>query len=121
MQIATTRGQIDLERLDRIVGLEDRRGEIALWVEFRIDGDESRELVRRDVFRIGKQTGDTIPTTLGPMARGALTRVVELEDNDGELVVAEVFKHAGAIVHRSVHVVKKHAGVEAAGVAAAIG
>lgn len=121
MQIATTRGPMDVERLERIVGFEDRPNDGALWVEFRIKGDESRELVRRDAFRIQKQTGAEIPTTLGLMPREALTRAVELEDNPGEMVVAEVFKLAGEVVHRSAHVVLKQAGVEAEGVAAAIG
>lgn len=120
MQIQTTRGVIDLARLERIVGVEDRPREMVLWVEFRIAGDESRELVRRDTFRIGKALGDTVTTTLGQTPRAQLQRLVEVEDNDAELVVAEVFKVGGEIVHRSVHVVKK-VGVEAAAVAAAIG
>jgi len=123
MKIATTRGVMDLDELERIVGLEDRPAEMALWVEFRVKGDPSRDLVRRDAFRVQKQTGDVITTTLGPMPRTMFARVVEVEDNENEMVVAEVFKDraTGAIVHRSVHVVLKQASVEATGVAAAIG
>jgi hypothetical protein len=121
MQVETTRGRMDSEQLERIVGVEDRPGMMALWVEFRVKGDETRALVRRDAFPIAKQTGDVITTTLGPMPRAQFARVVELEDAENELVVAEVFKDrsTGAIVHRSVHVVLK--AVEATGVAAAIG
>ena len=120
MLIQTTRGTFDAEQLERIVGLEDRPGLMALWVEFRIKGDDSRELVRRDSFRIAKQTGTEIQTTRGLCPRADLRRVVELEDNATEIVVAEVFKVGGEIVHLSVHVVQK-VGVEATGVAAAIG
>lgn len=122
MQIQTTRGPMDAERLERIVGLEDRPAMMALWVEFRIVGDESRELVRRDAFKIAKQTDDTITTTLGVRPRAEFQRIVELEDNADEMAVAEVFRDraTSAIVHRSVHIVKK-VGVEATGVAARIG
>ena len=119
MEILTTKGPLPLTELARTVVVEDRPDCLALLVRYVHAG----ELVRQDAFRHPKQLGALIPTTLGDVDRAALQRVVELEDNDTEIVVAEVFRDrgTGAILHRSVHVVLKAPSVVADAVAAQIG
>jgi hypothetical protein len=119
MDILTTKGPLPIVDLARTVVVEDRPDCLALLVRYEHEG----ERVRQDAFRHPKQLGQMVPTVDGDVDRVSLSRTVELEDNDGEIVVAEVFRYAGATeaIHRSVHVVLKQPSVVADAVAAQIG
>jgi hypothetical protein len=127
--IATTRGTLAESDLHRTVVLEDRPDHFAVLVRYQLphaDGrvglgsDQFGEVVRQDAFRLPKETGPDIFTTLGILPASALERTVELLDRAQEIVVAVVWKHEGELVRRDAHVILKEPTTEAAAVAAAL-
>lgn len=114
--INTTKGLVEESALARTLGFEDRPDQIALWVEWRLEG----ELVRRDAFPLPKEAGPLVFTTEGDRPIGELARVIEIHDRPAEIAVAIVWWLGSTVVRRDAHVILKEPSVAATAVAASL-
>jgi hypothetical protein len=117
MLINTIHGLKDAADLARTLGFEDRPDKLAIWVEWRLEG----ELVRRDAFPLFKNCEDPVSTAIGPVPRAHLARTIELTDSPTDIAVAVVWRLDGVLVKRDANVIVKEISVEASAVAAALG
>lgn len=123
--LETIHGPMSLCDLAQTLGVESRPTAIVLWIEYRLPGVDTDdrptgELVRRDAYRFPIETGDTIYTIHGDVPRDTLIRTIEVTDGEQDIAVAVVWKQAGEVVRRDVHLVLKHPTAESAAVAAAL-
>jgi hypothetical protein len=113
----TTRGEVSEQELDRTVGVEDRPDALALWIEWRLAG----ELVKRDAFKLHKNTDDVVYTTKGDRPRASLRRSVRFYEEPDNFVVVVEWHLDGELVRTDPNVVLKQPSVVADAIAASIG